>query len=341
MFLSNYTCMDYKKRIEKIRQYIEREKGESLLLKDESNIFYLTGILEIEGFLIVDKKKVNLFVPSLYIQEAVDKKACKEIEVYNINDFRKFMTGYKKLAFISSELPYSLFTSLKKQTNISLVPVTDILRDIRMVKEPTEITLIKKALGINRRVFRAIEQNITEGTTEIEIAGEIHYLIRKFGGRKDAFEPIVASGNSSAYPHHKSSRNRIKKNQPVVVDAGTDFCGYKSDLTRTFFCSSPTKEFGEIFKLLQEVLEKTLEFVKPGKTGKEIHCFAVEFLKKKNLEKYFIHGLGHGVGIDVHEKPVLNSNSQDMIQPGCVLTIEPGIYIPDAGGIRIEEMLIV
>ncbi|HNS33447.1 MAG TPA: Xaa-Pro peptidase family protein [bacterium] len=333
--------MYYKKRLDNVRKQLEEKRAEALLVKNSSNIFYLTGILETEGFLIVDMKRANRFVPGLYLQEASDKKACTEVGIYGMDDFRKFLSGYGKTAFISEELPYSLFCSLKKQAKTSFLPVPDILKDSRMIKEDSEIKLIKKALGINRRVFAEIEKNMEEGKSETEIAGEIHCLIRNFGGRREAFEPIVASGKNSAYPHHKNSGKRIKKNQPVVIDAGTDFRGYKSDLTRTFFCGSPSKKFGDIFKLLQETVDRTTEFVKPGKTGKEIHSFAVEFLKKKKLEQYFIHGLGHGVGIDVHEKPVLNSRSEDIMQKGCVVTVEPGIYIPGKGGVRIEEMVIV
>lgn len=333
--------MNYQKRIDKIREFIQKEKTEAFLIKDTSNIFYLTGILEIAGFLIISKNNLDLFVPELFLYEARKKKKYNCINIHNSADFKKFLPTYKKISFISSELSYNLFNSLQKELNLSLIPTQNILKNIRMIKEKKEILLIKKALSINLKVFDKIEKKIDASVKETELAGEIHYLIRKFGGRKEAFEPVVASGLNSVYPHHKNSSKPIGKNQPVTIDAGTDYKGYKSDLTRTFFSGTPPKKLYDIFQILQETLNRTIEFVKPGQTGKEIHFFAVEFLKKKKMEKYFIHGLGHGVGIDVHEKPALNSVSNDIIQKGCVLTVEPGIYIPKLGGIRLEEMLII
>ncbi|MCK9266204.1 Xaa-Pro peptidase family protein [bacterium] len=333
--------MNYKKRINIIRNYLNKEKTDALLIKDPSNIFYLTGILETEGFLLIDKDKTTLFLPALYKEEANQLDNQYIIEPLNLTDFKKVLSGYKRVSFIATELTYNLFSLLQKDNKTTFVATPDIIKDIRMIKEEEELVLIKKALSINHKVFQQIEKQIETGMRETEVAGEIHYLIRHLGGRKEAFEPIVASGLNSVYPHHRNSDRKIRKNQPLVIDAGTDYRGYKSDLTRTLFLGTPPKKLVEPFKVLQEVLLKTIEFVKPGMVGKEIHSFAVEVLKKNKLDKYFIHGLGHGVGIDVHEKPFLNSQSTDIIQKGCVLTIEPGIYIPQVGGMRLEEMLII
>lgn len=338
-----FIAMDYKKRIAKAREYMEEQKVEALLVKSSSNIFYLTGLLEIEGFFFLDKKGINLFVPELYYHECLDRRVLKDINViiYKADSLEKFLKAYKKIAFIPSELPHSLFLSFRKRFKSDLVPLTDFLLEMRMLKEKGEIRLIKKALEINRRVFEETEKHLKEGAIEAEVAGEIHLRIRQLGGRKEAFEPIVASGPNSSYPHHKSGSRVIRKREPVVIDAGTDFCGYKSDLTRTLFCGGATKKFRELFQFMEEVLYKTVDFIQPGKTGKEIDSFARNILRRKKLEKYFVHGLGHGVGVDVHEKPVLNSTSEDVVKEGSVLTVEPGIYLPHEGGIRLEEMLII
>lgn len=334
--------MDYKKRTEKVIEYLEKKNIPVLLIKNPSNIFYLTGLLDIEGLLIVDRSERHLFVPELYLQECIDTPSCKrgiDIQTYKPDGFHKFLGRYKKIAFVDTELTYSGFVSLGKKHN--LVPVPDFVKNMRMIKDGDEIKLIKKSLEINSRVFRQVKRIVKCGKTETEIAGEVLYLTRKYGGRKEAFEPIVAAGSHSAYPHHKSRAAVIKKGLPVVIDAGVDFCGYKSDLTRTFFPGGPDKRFSEMYRVLEEVKEKTMDFIKPGKTGKEIHGYAAGLLKKKGFERYFIHGLGHGVGIDVHEKPVLNSKSVDIIKKGCVFTVEPGIYIPRLGGIRLEDMVIM
>ncbi|MBN1444974.1 MAG: aminopeptidase P family protein [Candidatus Omnitrophica bacterium] len=334
--------MDHEKRTAKVVEYLDRKNIPALLIKNPSNIFYLTGLLDIEGLLIVDRSQRRLFVPELYLQECVDTPSCKrgvDIQTYTPDVFRKFLGRYKEIAFIDTELTYSGFASLGKRHN--LVPVPDLVKDMRMIKDRDEMKLIRKSMEINSKVFRQVKKIVRCGKTETETAGEILCMIRKYGGRKEAFEPIVASGTNSAYPHNKSRGTAIEKGMPVVVDAGVDFSGYKSDMTRTFFPGGTDKRFSEMYRILKEVHEKTMNFIKPGKSGKEIHGYAAELLKKKELDKYFIHGLGHGVGIDVHEKPVLNSKSADIIRKGCVFTVEPGIYIPNLGGIRIEDMVVL
>jgi len=336
--------MNYEKRIRKAVEYLERKNLPALLIKNPSNIFYLTGLLDIEGLLVIDHSELHLFMPELYYQECIDSPSCKRginIQTYKPGTFLKFMGRYRKTAFIDTELTYSGFVALGKKHGLKFVPVPNFLKDKRMLKDKEEIKLIRKAMDINVRVFRQAGRMIRCGMTENEMVGEILCLIRKYGGRKEAFEPIVAAGVNSAYPHHKSGRNMMEKGRPVVVDAGVDFGGYKSDLTRTFFPAGPDKRFSVLYKILKEVHERTMDFIKPGKTGKEIHDYAYGLLRKKGLDKYFIHGLGHGVGIDIHEKPVLNSRSRDIIQKGCVFTVEPGIYVPHLGGIRIEDMVIM
>ncbi|MCM8821067.1 MAG: Xaa-Pro peptidase family protein [Candidatus Omnitrophica bacterium] len=332
--------MDYKKRIERVRDFIEKKGIPALLIKNPSNIFYLTGLLEIEGILVIDSKDTCLFTPALYYSEIGDLITFEvEIYVYKDEEFKKFLKRYKKIGFIDNEWVFSSYTSLSKENK--LIPVPDFVKKMRMIKENYEIKLIKKALEINRKVFKKIEKEIKIGMEETVIAGQIHHLIRRYGGRREAFEPIVASGIHSAYPHHKNRKKKIEIGKPLIIDAGVDYNGYKSDLTKTFFPGRNNKKFKDIYKTLQDVQQKVMEFIRPGKTGGEVHSYAVGLLKKKGLDRYFIHGLGHGVGIDVHEVPVLAPESKDEIKEGCVFTVEPGIYIPGEGGIRLEDMVII
>ena len=334
--------MDYQRRIERVREFIGKKKLPAVLIKSPSNIFYLTGHLEIEGVLVVDKKDVNLFIPSLYHQEVKDLSPIKINTLpYKKGELLNFLKRYKKVGFIDSEVTYSFHTSLAI-LHKGLIPLVDFIKNMRMVKDEEELQLIKKAIEINKKVFNEIEKEIEPGIEETEIAGRIHYLIRRYGGRREAFEPIVASGFHSSYPHHKNRNKAIEKGKPLVIDAGVDFNGYKSDLTRTFFPGgNEDKKFREIYKILEDDQKEVLDFIKPGMKGGKIQSYAVGLLKKKGLNRYFIHGLGHGVGIDVHELPVLAPGSKDIIQKGCVFTIEPGVYIPGAGGIRLEEMVLL
>ncbi|MDD3725595.1 MAG: Xaa-Pro peptidase family protein [Candidatus Ratteibacteria bacterium] len=332
--------MDYQKRIEKVRDVLDKKDIPAVIIKCPSNIFYLTGLLEIEGVLVIDRKGTTLFVPSLYYQETVDLLPLNiENVVYKKSTLKTFLKRYKKVGFIGTDLTFSTYMSMSKEHKLVLLP--DFLKKIRMVKETEEIVLIKKALEINRKVLKDIRAYIENGEEETVIAGRIHYLIRRYGGRREAFEPIVASGIASSYPHHKNRNIKIEKGSPVVVDAGVDYGGYKSDLTQTFLSGCPNRKFVDIYKVLTEVQKKVIEFIKVGMTGADIHIYAVSLLKKKGMDRYFIHGLGHGVGIDIHELPVLAPGSKDVIEDGCVFTIEPGIYVPGEGGIRLEDMVIM
>jgi len=334
--------MNYQRRIEKVRKFVEGKNLPVVLIKSPSSIFYLTGLLEVEGILIVDIKSINLFTPLLYYQEVVDLSPVKIHTIkYKKEKLVKFLKRYKKTGFIETDFSFSIGHSFSKE-GVKLISLPDFIKEMRMVKEKEEIELIKKALDINRKIFKKIVKEIEPGIEETVIAGRIHYLIRKYGGRREAFEPIVASGVHSSYPHHKNRRKGIEKGKPLIMDAGVDFNGYKSDLTVTLFPGGkPGKKFMEYFKILKDVQDSVMDFVKTGMTGGEVHSYAVRLLKKKGLDRYFIHGLGHGVGIDVHELPVIADGSKDEIKKGCVFTIEPGIYIPGEGGIRLEEMVII
>lgn len=332
--------MDYQIRIERVREFIDRKNLPAIIIKNPSNIFYLTGLLEIEGVLVIDKKNISLFTPSLYYSEVLDLATFYiKTVIYKNEEFKKFLKRYNKIGFIDTEWTFSSYKNLLKDYKI--IPVPDFVKNMRMIKEAEEIRYIEKAIEINRKVLKDIKREIETGIEEVIIAGKIHYLIRKYGGRREAFEPIIASGVASSYPHHKNRNIKIEKGKPVVVDAGVDYNGYKSDLTDTFFKGTPEKKFKEIYNILKDIQKKVIEFISPGKTGEEIHSYAVKLLKKKCLDKYFIHGLGHGVGIDVHELPVLAAGSKDEIKKGCVFTVEPGVYIPGKGGIRVEEMVII
>lgn len=332
--------MNHKKRIAKVRDFIDKRRLSAIIIKNPSNIFYLTGLLDIEGVLIIDGKEMTFFVPALYYNEATDLASFKmEMVIYKRDAFIKFLRQYKRIGFIDTEITFSGHNALSRENTI--VPLPDFIKDIRKVKEALEIKNIERALKINRRVFKDIREFIEDGEKETVVAGRIHYLIRKYGGRKEAFEPIIASGVASSYPHHTNRDIKIVKGKPVVVDAGVDYNGYKSDLTRTFLPGYPEKRLKDIYKILEDVQRKVLDFIQVGMVGGEIHSYAAGLLKQQGMDRYFVHGLGHGVGIDIHELPVLAPGSKDIIEKGCVFTVEPGIYLPGVGGIRLEDMVLL
>jgi Xaa-Pro aminopeptidase len=338
---------NFLKRIEKVREFIENKKIDCVFTKNPSNIFYLTSLLDIEGYLLIDKNNTYFFTSPLYLYESLDssgynKKIKKHIIIKKLENktFQKFLSGYKKTGFINTEISYFSFKNLQKDTNSKLIPVEDFFLDIRKIKDEEEIKLIKKAKEISEKVLGKIKITIKEKIKELDIVAEIKYQLIKNGARKESFEPIVASGINSSYPHHKSQNKEIKNGEVIVIDMGVDFCGYKSDLTGTFFCGRVDDEVKKIYKIVDETRKLCIESVeKENVRAFDLYKKAVENFKKYNLEKFFLHGLGHGIGIDVHEKPYLNKKGNEKIEKGFVFTIEPGIYLPGKFGIRLESMV--
>lgn len=332
--------------MEKIRKFLERRKLDAIITKNSSHIFYLTGILEIEGYLIIDKENSYILVSPLYLYESLDNfrynKNIKNLYIIEAKNktLKNLLSKYKKTGFIKTEVSYHSYKELQNILKTKLFPVDDIILDLRMIKTEEEIKLIEKAKEITEKTFEKIESQIKEGISELDIVAEIKYQLIKNGARKEAFEPIVASGIHSSYPHHKSQNKEIKNGEVIVVDIGADFFGYKSDLTKTFFCGDVDGEIKRVYKIVEETKKICMEIAEnKNMKANQIYKKAVENFKKYNLEKFFLHGLGHGVGIDVHEKPYLNKKSKEKIENGNVFTIEPGIYINKKFGIRCESMV--
>lgn len=332
-------------RIERVREFIDRKKVDSVMTKNQSNIFYLTGLLEIEGYLIIDKKNTYLLTSKLYLQEAIDNLKGEKNRKINVIEFNpknieKILSNYKKVILIKTEFTYQSYLEWKEKLREKLILLDDFISDLRMEKTEEEIKLIKKAEEISEKTFTQIEERIKEGVKEIDIVSEIKYLLIKNGARKESFDPIVASGVNSSYPHHKPKNKEIKNGEVVVIDFGADYNGYKSDLTKTFFCGKVDDEIKRIYGVVDETRKICIEYLNEENLKcKELYKRAVLNFKKYNISKFFVHGLGHGVGIDVHEKPYLNNLSRDKIKKGYVFTIEPGIYIPGKFGIRLESMV--
>lgn len=329
--------MDYKKRIEKVRQYISKKRLNGCLILSQPNIFYLTGIKGIEGILFVGKRTL-IFSPPLYYQQIIDMG--KNIEVEKYQNLKKFLKDYKKVGFLEDEVSFSTFKRWKKNYRCDFYPLKDFIKEMRAVKENEEIMLIKKSENIVKEIMRKTGSILKEGITEYEVSMEIKYMM---GKKKvnEAFPTIVASGINSSYPHHIPQNKKIKKGEPVIIDMGVDFSGYKSDITETFFIGEIPDEWLKIIKKVKEVQEICCGEAKEGVEAEKIYKKAVEIFKKDKIEKYFIHGIGHGIGIEVHELPFLGKKSRDILKKGMVFTIEPGIYIPGEGGVRFEKMVYI
>ena len=220
------------------------------------------------------------------------------------------------------------------------MPVTGIVEDLREIKDEFEVSQIRDCLKLHGKALAFLRKVVKPGITERQVLTQLEGFV-KDNRAKFAFDPIIASGPNSAYPHAKISDKIIRDNEPVLIDIGMDINGYKSDLTRNFFLGRITPLYAKALEALQIAQKESIAMIKPGVLVADVDTKARNILRKYGLAKYFGHSLGHGVGLDIHENPRLSIKSKSLLQPGMVVTVEPGVYIPGKFGIRVEDMVLV
>lgn len=330
-------------RVHRIQQQFRKENIDGLLVTNPINIKYLVGCDD--GILFLSRKKAILFMHYMNREQMEKKISGCEIRSGDENPLVLFsksreLKRMKRLGFESDVVTVSQAKSFKKSIKVKFVPKVGIVEGLRKKKEAIEIKLIKKASKLTVEVLKSILSLLKVGVREIDIAAEIDYNIRKRGG-VPAFPPIVASGCNSSMPHAEPSRRRLKKGDLVIIDLGASYRGYASDMTRTLCIGKPNRRQKDIYEIVLEAQKRAVKFARDSISTKELDDAARSLITNRGYGERFIHGLGHGVGLDVHEAPRISSKSKDKIEEGMVLTIEPGIYIPNFGGVRIEDTVLI
>jgi len=246
--------------------------------------------------------------------------------------------GVRHLAFEAEHTTYRQYAHLKAIESIELIPAEDWVEDLRTIKDPSELLMIEKAAAIADAAVEQIATEIEPGMTEAEVANRLNALLRSLGAKKEAFDLIVASGPRSAMPHAASSEKPISADEPIVIDIGAQFGGYHSDLTRTIWLDKINSKIAEVYEIVENAQAAAIQAARPGIPCVELDAVARKFIEDAGYGDYFGHGLGHGVGLEVHEAPAVSRFGKGEIRSGMVFTVEPGIYIPEIGGVRIEDM---
>lgn len=361
------------KRNLSVQKLLSKNKVSALLVTDKTNIRYLSGFTGSAGFILLTKTKSILFTDSRYF-EGAEYKIPRFFKLENISKlwknqetlkdhWQKTLNKYriKNLGFESDSIQYRQFKKFKElSSKIKFVETSGIIEEIRSVKEPEEIKNIKKSQQINEKVFNKIWEILKVANkknlpiTEEEIAWKIKVLGHEFGAEEMAFEPIVAFGKNSSIPHHESGKTKLKKNNIVLIDMGMKYQGYRSDMTRTVFLNTPTPEQKKIYDIVLQAQLNAIQQIKPDVVVQKIDTTCRSYIESKKYGKYFTHGSGHGVGLDIHELPSFHQEKQSqkthkkspnkksaILKPGMVVTAEPGIYLKGKFGIRIEDMILV
>jgi len=229
----------------------------------------------------------------------------------------------------------------EKLKEVTVVPLYGFFDEYRAIKNEREVACLKQAAAISEQVLDQIVPLISPDVTESEIAAEISYRHKRLGAEKDSFAPIVASGPRSALPHARPGNERFRSGTLIVIDMGCIFKGYASDQTRTIALGKVPEEARTIYQITKEAQQLGIDSAKPGMGGRELDALVRSYIEKSGYGDFFGHGLGHGVGVEVHEKPRLGKSSDDLLLRHAVFTIEPGIYLPGRYGVRIEDTVVM
>ena len=340
-------------RLKIFRDKIGKENKEvkGFLVTNLKNLNYLTGF-DGEGFALIGTSGKNyLLTDSRYTEQA--QKESPDFEILtdepNKKDARILalkkilaQSKIKKIAFESNHLSYAEFKKYSDSCeSIEFLPTENIIEKLRMMKDKEEIIKIKKAAQITTESLKDVFEIIKPGMRELDIASELAYTMRKKGALKEAFETIVVSGKRSSLPHGKPSEKKIDEGELITIDMGANYQNYNSDITRTIIMGTENQKQKILFSIVLEAQKAALEFLKPGVRCKEVDSAARDIIVNKGYGEYFGHGLGHGVGLDIHELPQVSFSDDTVLLPGMVITIEPGIYLPEVGGVRIEDSVLI
>ena len=333
-------------RIKNIYGKLSELQLDGLIVSHPSNISYLTFYPSRDSYMLASPLKNIYFTDSRYMEEArFYLKGVASLEQVNGSVFKSIAQsclklGLKRIGFEERHLPFAEFKKIKSflGKKMKLFGLHGVIEFLRQIKDPLELEKIRKATQIAGKALRFIEDFIRPGLKEIEVVGELERFIRYHGACNRAFDIIVASGPNSSHPHHLSSQRKLKKNEPVLIDMGVDFEGYKCDLTRVFFLDKIKGLTREIYAIVREAQGKAFRKIRPGSRISEVDFASRQYIAQKGYGKCFGHNLGHGIGLDVHEAPYISGKEGTLLEKGMVFTVEPGIYLPQKFGIRIEDM---
>ncbi len=344
--------MDFRARQQKLREHLATTRFEGLLVSHLPNIRYLCGFTGSAGLLVVEPGGSVFFTDVRYdIQAHQEVKGAKVViarkaPLAAVGDFfakrrkrpRGLTIGVESEHFIVSEKKR---LSQLIPSGVRLKDAPSIVERFRMVKDRQEIVLIKAAVELGAKIFDRALEVLRPGVTEVEVAAEMEYAARRGGAEEMSFPTIIASGVRSALPHGRASTQPIPSGAFVVCDFGVILSGYCSDQTRTVWVGSVPKDARRSYEAVREAQQAAVDAVRPGTAVGDVDAEARKVLKKAGLGRYFTHSTGHGVGLEIHESPRVANGQREVLQPGMVVTIEPGLYFPGKWGVRIEDMVAV
>lgn len=332
-------------RLTKLREKMQLENLDAFIISSPENRRYISGFTGTSALLVVLLDKAYLLTDFRYIEQATVQAVDFEV-VDSGSDFFQFVKDLaqaaKRIGFEEDYITYDTYLKLKDAVSMAeLVGQTKVLTGMRSIKDATELSKLRQAVKIADEAYSHILKFVKPGMKEEEVALELEYNMRKAGASGGSFDFIVASGKRSAMPHGVASSKTLQNGELVTLDFGALYQGYCSDITRTFVLGEADDKQREIYELVLKAQLAGIAAIKPGIKGKEVDAVSRKIIEDAGYGKNFGHGLGHSVGLAIHENPRFSVREEQELEPGMVLTVEPGVYLPDWGGVRIEDMIVV
>lgn len=326
---------------------LPRMKAEAILVSDRANIRYISGYTNDTGVLLLTAEESYLLTDFRFLFQAQEE--AKDFTVLNIagKGYPELIAelcekhGIGKLAFECEAMTYAEYSNYAKAVKAELVGIPNYLSELRFIKTPKEIECLREAEHIGDMAFTEILPFLKPGVTELEIAARLSFSMKMHGASADSFPAIVASGVNSSMPHAMPSSKEIAEGDFITMDFGCIYNGYCSDMTRTVVLGKASDRQREIYDIVLRAQTETLKGMHAGMTGQEVDAIARNIIQDAGYGDCFGHGLGHSVGLEIHESPNANMRERRVLKPGMLMTVEPGIYVKDFGGVRIEDLVVI
>jgi Xaa-Pro aminopeptidase len=344
--------MDFPARQKKLREHLATTRFDGLLISHLPNIRYLCGFTGSAGLLLVEEAGSVFFTDVRYDTQAHEEVKAAKVVISRkgaLPSLGEWLGARRKRArgwAIAVESEHFTIAEKKRLSQVRPAGVTlkdspSVVEKLRMVKDGDELQRIRASVALGAKLFDRALEVLRPGVKEVEVAAEMEYAARRGGAEEMSFPTIIASGARSALPHGRASGQAIAPGGFVVCDFGVILSGYCSDQTRTVWVGTVPEDARQAYEAVREAQHAAIDAVRPGVTVGEVDATARKVLRKAGLGRYFTHSTGHGVGLEIHETPRVADGQREILQPGMVITIEPGVYFPGKWGVRIEDMVAV
>ncbi len=336
----------FEKRVKSVQGMLE--VNQAALVTDEISIFYFTGFPHSEGYLFITADESYLLVDFRYIEAAENSVKSSKVVIFS-NPFETVNSlisanNISEILLENDKVTLSSYKSMQDNINAKLVDnntLSETIKALRLVKSEDEVEKLKKAQNIAEKAYLEVLDIVKPGITERQIALELEYRMKKYGAERIAFDLITVTGKKTSLPHGVPSDVEVKNGDFITFDIGAVYEGYHSDMTRTIVVGDASDEQKKIYDIVLKAHLEGLKAVKAGVSGYDVDKVCRDIITEAGYGEYFGHGTGHGVGLEIHEEPRVSPKGETILKPGMVITVEPGIYLPDKFGVRIEDTVLV